>query len=84
MTTSCAVSLQVAKTKKPHNIAEALMKPCLEECADILLSESVKSKIKQISLSNDTIKSSIADMTCDIKSQLIEKTLIFCAKSRSC
>ena len=29
-------------------------------------------KIKHISLSNDTIKSRIADMACDIKFQLIE------------
>ena len=74
VTASYAVSLQVAKTKKPHNIAEILIKPCIEECAGILLGKSAKSKIKQISLSNDTVKSLIADMACDIKSQLIENS----------
>ena len=47
MTASYAVSLQVVKTKKKlHNIAETLIKPCLEECAGILLGEIAKSKIK--------------------------------------
>ena len=72
MTESYAVSLKIAKTKKPHNIAEILIKPCLEECAGVLLGESAKSKKKQISWSNDTIKSRIANTFCDIKSQLIE------------
>ena len=72
MTASYGVSLQVANTKKTHNIAETLIKSCLEECAGILLDESAKSKLKQISLSNDTVKSRIADMACDIKFQLIE------------
>ena len=69
---SYAVSLQVAKVKKPHNIAETVIKPCLVECAGLLLGESAKSKIKKVSLSNNTVKSRIADMACDIKSQFIE------------
>ena len=72
LTASYEVSLQVAKAKKPHNIAETLIKPCLVECAGILFGESAKSKINQVSLSNNTVKSRIADMACDIKSQLIE------------
>jgi len=72
VTASYAISLQVAKTKKPHNIAETLITPCLVECAGILLGEGAKSKEKQVSLSNDTVKSRIADIACDIKSQLIE------------
>ena len=72
LTASYVVSLQVAKAKKPHNIAETLIKPCLVECAGILFGESAKSKINKVSLSNNTVKSRIADMACDIKSQLIE------------
>ena len=67
---SYAVSFQVTMAKKPHNIAEILIKPCLVECAGILFGERAKSKIKKISL---FVKSRIADMVCDIKSQLIEK-----------
>ena len=72
LTASYVVFLQIAKPKKPHNIAETLIKPCLVECAGILFGESAKSKINQVSLSNNTVKSRIADMACDIKSQLIE------------
>jgi len=64
---SYAVSLLVAK--KPHSIGETLIKPC----AGILLGESAVSKMKQVSLSNDTVKSRIFDMSCNIKSQLLAK-----------
>ena len=72
LTASYVVSLQVAKAKKPHNIAETLIKPCLVECAGILFGESAKSKMNKVSLSNNIVKSRIADMACDIKLQLIE------------
>ena len=71
LTASYAVSLQVAKAKEPHNIAETLIKPCLVECANILLDSNAVSKIKQVSLSNDTVKSRIDDMACNIKSKLV-------------
>ena len=73
VTASDEVSLQVAKTKKPHNIGETLIKPCLVACADILLGESAVAKMKQVSLSNNTFKNRIDDMASDIKSQLIAK-----------
>ena len=68
MTASYEVSLQFAKAKKPHNVGETLIKPCLVACADILLGESAVAKMKQISLSNNTVKNRI-----DIKYQLIAK-----------
>ena len=40
MTASYAFSLQLPKTKKTHNIAETLIKSCLEECPGVLLGES--------------------------------------------
>jgi len=67
-----AVSFQVAKTKKPHNIPEKLIKPYLVECAGILFCEGENSKVEQVSLCNVTVKSRIADTAYDIKSQLIE------------
>ena len=66
---SYAVSLLVAKAKKPHRIGDTLIKPC----ASILLGEPAVSKMKQVSLSNDTVKSGIFDMLCNIKSQLLAK-----------
>ena len=69
--TSYAVSLLVAKAKKPHSIGEMLIKQCLVSCAGVLLGESVVSKMKQVSLSNNTVKSLIFNMPCNIKSQLL-------------
>ena len=66
------ISLQVAKAKQLYNIVKTLIKHCLIECTGILLGESVKSKIKKVSLINNTVKSCTAVMACDIKSQLIE------------
>jgi len=40
-----AVSFQVAKTKKPYNIHEMLIKPCLVACSGILLGEGENSKV---------------------------------------
>ena len=68
VTDSCALSLQMAKVEKPQYIAET----CLIECTGIFLGGSAKSKINKISLSNNTVKFCIADMACNIKSQLIE------------
>ena len=73
VTGSYDVSQQVAKAKKPHNIDETLIKPCLVACANILVGESAVAKIKQISLSNNTVKNRIDDMASNIKSQLIAK-----------
>ena len=54
---SYAIALHVAKTKKPHNIGETLLKPCILKSVKLVLREKVSQTIKQISLSNDTIKS---------------------------
>ena len=70
---SCGVSLLIAKAKKPHIIGETLIKPCLVSCAGILLCESAVSKMKQVPLSNNSVKSRIFGMSCNIKSQLLGK-----------
>ena len=63
----------MAKAKKPHSIRKTLIKPCFVSCTGILLGESVVSKMKQVFLSNDTVKSRIFDMSCNIKLQLCTK-----------
>ena len=63
----------MAKVKKPHNVGETPTKPCLVACADILLGESAVAKMKQVCLSNNTVKNCIDDMASDIKSQIIAK-----------
>ena len=66
----------MAKAKKPHRIRETLKKPCFVSCASILLGKSVLSKMKQVSLSNDTVKSHIFNMSCNIKLQLCTKVKV--------
>ena len=67
---SYAIALHVAKTKKPHNIDETLLKPCILESVKLVLGEKASQTMKQISLSNDTIKSRIHEMSDNIKSKV--------------
>lgn len=70
---SYAISYQIAKSKKPHTIGESLIKPCFLECAQILLDKEAYNKIRDISLSNDTVASRICDMADNVKSQVLLK-----------
>ena len=54
---SFAIALHVAKAKKAHTIGETLLKPCILESVKLMLGEKASQTMKQISLSNDTIKS---------------------------
>ena len=70
---SYAIALHVSKTKKPHNIGETLLKPCILESVKLVLGEKAFQTMKQISLSNDTIKSRIHEMSDNIKSKVLSK-----------
>ena len=70
---SYAIALHVTKTKKPHNIGETLLKPCILESVKLVLGEKAAQTMKQISLSNDTIKSQIHEMSDNIKSKVLSK-----------
>ena len=70
---SYAIALHVAKTKKPHNIGKTLLKPCILESVKLVLGEKASQTMKQISLSNDTIKSRIHEMSDNIKSKMLSK-----------
>ena len=71
---SYAIALDVAKTKTPHNIGEPLLKPCILESVKLVPGEKASQTIKQISLSNDTIKSRIHEISDNIKSKVLSKT----------
>ena len=73
MKASYAVSLQIAKAKKPHTIGESLIKPCILECANLVLGVKASEQLKQISLSKDTVKSRIVEMSSNIKDKVIMK-----------
>jgi len=52
---SYVVALRIAKAKKSWDFAE-LVQPCLRNCAKIVLDDGACNTIKQVSLSNNTIK----------------------------
>ena len=70
---SFAIALHVAKTKKAHTIGKTLLKPCILASVKLMLGERASQTMKQISLSNDTIKSRIHEMSKNIKSKVIWK-----------
>ena len=63
----------MAKTKKPHNIGETFLKPCILESVKLVLGEKASQTMKQISLSNDAIKSRIHEISDNIKSKVLSK-----------
>ena len=70
---SYAVSLAIAKEKKPHTIGEMLIKPCAKKMVEIVLKKEAKKKIAAISLLNNTVQRKIADMNTDIQKQVVEE-----------
>ena len=51
---SNAVSLLVAKSKKPHKIAESLILPAFVAIVEIILDKKAVDTIRKVPLSNDT------------------------------
>ena len=71
---SFAIALHVAKAEKAHTIGKILLKSCIVlESVKLMLGEKAFQKMKQISLSNNTIKSLIHKMSENIKSKVISK-----------
>lgn len=68
---SLKVAYEVAKTKKPHTIAESLIKPCMLETARIILGHDAANKLQQVPLSNNIIRNRIVDISGDILDQII-------------
>ena len=66
------VSLKIAKAKKPHNIAEELIKPSCVDMVNLLCGEKAARRIQTIPLSDDTVKRRIDDMAENCEQQLLE------------
>jgi len=69
---SYRVAYMCAKKKKPHTIAEELVKPCALEMTKIVLGAEAQQKLQQIPLSNVVIHTRISDISKDILQQVIE------------
>lgn len=70
---SYMVAFRIAKCKKPYNIGESLIKPCLIDVSSELLGPSATKKMMNLPLSNDTISRRINDLSVDIEEQIIDK-----------
>lgn len=70
---SYEVSRKIAAAKKPHSIGEQLILPCCKDIISNVLGSSELDKLKHVSLSNDTVRRRIAEMSDDILSQLVSK-----------
>ena len=70
---SYVVSLRIGREMKPHTIGERLVKPAAIDMARLMCGDSVASKLQSVSLSNDTIKSRIADLSLNIKNQVVAR-----------
>ena len=70
---SFVIALHAAKAKKAHTIGETRLKPCILESVKLRLGKKASQTVKRISLSNDTIKSRIHEISENIKSKVISK-----------
>lgn len=68
---SFEVALKVAQCKKPHSIAEQLIKPAAIAMARTVCGDEIAKKLEMVPISNDTVKKRIDLMSLDILEQLI-------------
>ena len=70
---SYAVSLLVAKAKKPFTIVEELLLPAAKVLAETMLDKTDVDKFNAVPLSNDTVSRRLDVMATDIVDQVIAK-----------
>ncbi|XP_067145044.1 zinc finger BED domain-containing protein 5-like [Centruroides vittatus] len=73
---SYLVALRVAKMSKPQTIAENLILPAAIDMVSVLIGVGEAKKLKNISLSNDTISSRIDGMDADVRDQIIQRVRV--------
>ena len=67
------VARKIAIAKKPHTIDEQLILPCCQVIASSVFGEFEVQKLKQVSLSNDTVSRRISELSENILSQVVSK-----------
>ena len=68
---SYKVSLLVAQNMKVHTIAESLVSPAAKTLVRNLIGDEAAAKLNNVSLSNDTVKPRIQEMSGDIADQVM-------------
>lgn len=72
---SYKVAWRIAKSKKPHTIAENLILPAAMDMVSIMIGDAAAKQLQNVPLSDNTISRRIQDMAEDINDQLIEKLI---------
>ena len=70
---SSEVARKIAIAKKPHTIGEQLILPCCQVIVSNVFGEFEVQKLKQVSLSNDTVSRKISELSENILSQVVSK-----------
>ncbi|XP_042210129.1 protein ZBED8-like, partial [Homarus americanus] len=70
---SYEIAMLIAKSKKSHNIGEFLIRPSKLRAAELVLGKDSANKLSQISLSNDTVKGRIDELSQDTKDQILDQ-----------
>ncbi|XP_056645804.1 zinc finger BED domain-containing protein 5-like [Diorhabda sublineata] len=65
----------IAREKKPHTIEEKLIKPACMEIVRVMLGPKEVQEVSKVSLSAETIKRRIGDMSTDVLNTLILKLI---------
>ncbi|GFT47569.1 zinc finger BED domain-containing protein 5 [Nephila pilipes] len=69
------VAKLIARQKKPHTVGETLIKPACMEIVRLMLGPNEVKEVNKVSLSADTVKRRIHDMSSDILGTLIKNLL---------
>ncbi|GFS45288.1 SCAN domain-containing protein 3 [Nephila pilipes] len=69
------VAKLIARQKKPHTVGKTLIKPACMEIVRLMLGPNEVKEVNKVSLSADTVKRRIHDMSSDILGTLIKKLL---------
>ena len=70
---SFEIAYMIAQAKKPYNIVETLIKPCVIKAANLVLGVASSSKLAKISLSDSTIKTRIDKLANEIEFRVLQK-----------
>ncbi|XP_053431246.1 protein ZBED8-like isoform X2 [Nycticebus coucang] len=70
---SYLVALRIARAMKPHTIAKDLLLPAAKDFVRVMIGDEFVTKLSAISLSKDTVRRRIDDMSADILDQVIQE-----------